>query len=322
MDRPLIRPTSSIHSDNDVLQERVLDIEQFYERARGRLLVPKARTHDFDSVPPPEAGSEAAQDALLATSSSDVFQILTKVLSCSPQRLSCIQVANTVGAPPIPLDFLPDHYYYIDRDGDPCVTPTLTSLLPSLDEQVELLNILKDFFIFQPLGSHYDLIRRVEILRNAGSAIQDPSASSRINHLALYAITAGALALASIAGARLVLSSTQAIILYTAGRRALQLVIDHPHSPPSPVDHLWSGMLLLQFLLFSHRLTGGEQPHSGTWHSEWVRAEIAIVLKMIVHACKDREANQSLQQSVSQDVVSRDLREWAKLTSAAFYYEM
>jgi hypothetical protein len=217
---------------------------------------------------------------------------------------------------------LPDHYYYIDRDGDPCVTPVLLSLLPSSDEQVELLNSLKDFFIFQPLGSYDDLIRRIDILRNAGSAIQDTNPSSRLNHLALYAIAAGAFALASIVCPRPILSSTQSITLYAAGRRALQLVIDHPHSPPNPADHLWSGMLLLQFLLFAHRLTGGEQPHSGAFHREWVRAEIGIALGILVHACKDQGANQSLPQSASQDVVSRDLRERAKLASSAFYYEM
>ncbi len=202
------------------------------------------------------------------------------------------------------------------------MTPALLSFLPSLDEQVELLNILKVVFIFQPLGSYDDLVRRVDILRNAGSAAQETDISSRLNHLALYAIAAGAFALASIGGTRPVLSSTKAITLYTAGRRALQLVMDHPQSPPNPVDHLWSGMLLLLFLMFSHRLTGGEQPHSGAWHHESVREEVAVAIGMVVHACKDQDANQSLQQYVSQDVVSSDLREWAKLACTAYYYEM
>lgn len=221
-----------------------------------------------------------------------------------------------------PISFIPDHYYYIDRDGDPCVTPALLSLLPSLDDQAALLNILKDFFIFQPLGSFDDLIRRVDIFRNAGSAVQDTNVSSCLSHLTLYAITAGAFAVGSVGSIRPVLSSTQAIILYSAGRRALQLVVDHPQPPPNLVDQLWSGLLLLQFLLFSHRLTGGAQPHSGSWHREWVRTELGVMLGMIVHACMDQEANQSLQKSISPDVVSRDLREWAKLASAAFYYEM
>lgn len=202
------------------------------------------------------------------------------------------------------------------------MTPALLPLLPSLDDRAALLNILKDFFIFQPLGSYDHLIRRVDIFRNPGSAVQDTDTSSRLHHLTLYAITAGAFALASVGDIRPILSYTQAITLYSAGRRALQLVVDHPEPPPNLVDHLWSGMLLLQFLLFSHKLAGGAQPHSGTWHREWIRAELGVVLGMIVHACMDREANQSLQKFVSPDVVSRDLREWAKLASAAFYYEM
>lgn len=202
------------------------------------------------------------------------------------------------------------------------MTPSLLALLPSLDEQVELLNSLKVVFIFQPLGSFDDLVRRVDILRNAGSATQETDVSSRLNHLALYAIAAGAFALASIGGIRPALTSTQAISLYTAGRRALQLVLDHPQSPPNPVDHLWSGLLLLQFLMFSHRLTGGEQPHSGAWHHESVREEMGVAVGMVVHVCQDQEANQSLQQFVSQEVVSRDLREWAKLACTAYYYEM
>ena len=313
---PPADPTHIFHSDNDVLQERVLNIEQFYERKRQNQLVPKQRTYDFDSVPPPET---IRQDTLLATCPSDIFQLLTKVLSLSPQRESA---ANPLPRPQNPQFLISDNYYYIDRDGDPCVTPALLSLLPSLDEQVELLNMLKDVFIFQPLGSYDDLIRRVDIFRNAGSAVQDTDPSSSLNHLARYAIVASACAYASISGTRPVLSSTQSINLYTAGRRALQLVVDHPHSPPNPVDHLWSGLMLLLFLLFSHRLAGGNYPHSGVWHDEWAREEVGVVIGMVVHACKDQEANQSLQQSVSQDVVSGDLREWAKLASSAYYYEM
>jgi hypothetical protein len=313
---------TSFYSDNDVLQERVLNIEHYYERERQKLLVPTQRTYDFDSDPPSETGSEAArQDAVLATCPTDVFQILNKILSLSPERVSSIQAAHAANRPPIPLFLLPDHYYYIDRDGDPCVTSSLLSLLPSLDEQLLLLSILKDVFILQPLGTHDELIRRVDTLRTARSAAQDTNPSSRLHHLALYAIAAGAFALAALGGSRPALSSARATNLYTAGRRALQLVIDHPQAPPNPVDHIWSGMLLLQFLLFSHRLTGGEQPHSGAWHREWVRAEIPVVLGMVVHACGDREANQSLQQSRSLDVHSRDRREWARMASAAYYYE-
>ena len=316
-------PTHVFHRDNDVLQERVLNIELYYERARQKLLVPTQRVVDFDSDPPSETGSDAArQDALLATCPSDVFQILSKVLSLSPERASAIQAAHATNRPPIPLFLLPDHYYYIDRDGDPCVTPALLALLPSVDEQVNLLKIVKDVFTFQPLGSHDDLVRRVDLLRNAPSAVQEPNPLSRLNHLALYAIATGAFALAAIGSARPTLSSTRAINLYTAGRRALQLVTSHPQLSPNLVDHLWSGALLLQFLLFSHRLTGGEQPDSGVWHRDWVRAEIRVVLGMVIQACEDREANQSLQQSVSNDAHSRDLREWAKLACAVYYYEM
>lgn len=222
----------------------------------------------------------------------------------------------------MPLSLLPDHYYYIKRDGDPCVTPTLLSLLPSLDEQAVLLNILEGVFIFQPLGSYDALVRRVNDLRNDTSAVQETNGSPGLNRLGLYAIAAGALALATITGPRLVVSTAQAINLYTAGRRALQLVIDHPQSSLNSVDYLWSGMLLLQFLLYAHRLRGGEQPHSGAWHRAWVQAEICVVLRMIVHACGGQEANQSLQQTVPQDAHSNDLQEQAKLASAAYYYEM
>lgn len=312
---PPADPTHIFHSDNDNLQVRLLNIEQFSERKRRNQLVPKQRTYDFDSAPPPET---IRQGPLLATRPSDLFQILTKVLSRSLQRVSSVKAPR----PQNPHFLISDQCYYIDRDGDPCVTPALLSLLPSLDEQVELLNSLKDVFILQPLGSYDDLIRRVDIFRNAGSAVQATDASSRLNHLAFYAIAASAFAFASISGVRPVASSTQSTTLYTAGRRALQLVVDHPHSPPNPVDHLWAGLLLLLFLLFSHRLEGGAHPHSGAWHHEWVREEVGVVIEMVIDACNDREANQSLQQSVSQDMVSRDLREWAKLARSAYYYEM
>ena len=202
------------------------------------------------------------------------------------------------------------------------MTPTLLTLLPSLDEQPGLLTILKDVFIFQPLGSHAELVRRIDTLRNTSSDLQESNGPSSLDLLGLYSIAAGAFAFAAVGGPRPVMSSLRAITLYTAGRRALQLVIDHPHSTPNSVDHLWSGMSLLLFLLFSHRLTGGEQPLSGAWHRKWVQAEIHVVLRMIVHACEDQKVDQSLRQPVSQDVYSRDLQERAKLASAAYYYEM
>ena len=307
------------HSDNDVLQGRLLSFEQFYERERQRFLVPKQRISDFN--PPSEASSEACQDdALLAACPSDVFRLFSRVLSLSPERVSSIQSAHATNRPPIPLFLLPDHYYYIHRDGDPCVTPALLGLLPPLDKQADLLNIVKDVFLFQPLGSYHDLLRRIDSFRDTPPA---PLHHTRgLRHLGLYAIAAGAFALGGVGSSRLVLSSTQATNLYNAGRRALQLVIDHPDASPNSIDHLWSGMLLLQFLLFSHRLTGGEQPLSGAFHREWVQAEIDVVLRMVVRASGDQETDQSPHQPVSQHVHSSALQERAKLARAAYYYEM
>jgi len=202
------------------------------------------------------------------------------------------------------------------------VTPTLLTLLPSLDEQAGLLDILKGVFVFQPLGSHDELVRRIDTFRNTGPDVQETNGPSSVNLLGLYSIAAGAFALAAVGSPRPVMSSPRAVNLYTAGRRALQLVIDHPQSTPNSVDHLRSGMSLLLFLMFSHRLTGGEQPLSGAWHRKWILTEINVVLKLIAHACEDQEVNQSLHQPVSQDVHPRDLQERAKLASAAYYYEM
>ena len=318
------------YSDNDVLQERVSSFEQYYEQKRQRLLAPRQRTRDFDFDSDPPSPSESSsdavrQDTLLATCTTDVFQILIKTLTPSPERVSSIQSAHSLDRPLIPLFPLPDRYYYIDRDGDPCVTPDLLSLLPSPDEQPDLLNIVKDVFILQPLGSHSELVRRADLLRDPASAVRQTNIPSRLNRLGLYAIVAGAFALASIGSPVSPppeQSSTRATTLYVAGRRALQLVIDHPQSPPNPVDRLWAAMLLLQFLLFSHKLPGGEQPHSGAWHREWVPTEISLVLRIIVHVCGEQQENQSLQQPDSQEVSSRDLQERAKLASAAYYYEM
>lgn len=318
-------PSHLVNSDNDILQERVLNFEQYYERQRHKLLVPRQRTSDFDSSPPSESALEPAQsDTPRATRHSDVFHILTKILSLPPERASSIQATRPPTHPEVevPHSILPDHYYYIDRDGDPSVTPTLLALLPSLDDQPALLNILSDVFIFQPLGSHDQLVRRIDTLRTAASNLQDADRPSGLYLLGLYAITASAFALAAVGGPHPVMPSPSAITLYTAGRRALQLVISHPQSTLNSVDHLWSGMSLLLFLMFSHRLTGGEQPLSGAWHRKWIQTEIYVVLRMIVHACQNEEVNQSPQQPVSQEVLSRDLQERAKLASAAYYYEM
>ena len=305
------------HSANEDLQDRLLSFEQFYERERQRLHVLKQRTSDFSSNPPSETSSEARQDALLAACPSDVFRLFSGVLSLSPERVSSIQSAHATNRPPIPLFLLPDHYYYIDRDGDPCVTPALLDLLPSLDKQADLLNIVKDVFLFQPLGSYHDLLRCIDSFRNPPPAPPTHTHTRALTHLGLYAVAAGAFALGAVGSSRLVLSSTQATNLYNAGRRALQLVIDHPDTAQNSVDHLWSGMLLFQFLLFSHRLTGGEQPLSGAFHREWVRAEIDVVLRMVVHASgNQRETDQS------PHLHSSALQEHAKLARAAYYYEM
>jgi hypothetical protein len=310
-------------SDNDVLQARLLHVEESREQERQKLLAPKQRTRDFDSDPPNETAPEdTRKNAGLTT---EVFQIVGKVLSLSPERVSSIQSGHPVDRPPVPHFLFSDHHYYIYRDGDPCLTPFLLSLLPPLVVQPHLLNIVKDVFVLQPLGSHSDLVRRVNTLRNPDPAAQKTNEPSGLKGLGLYAIVAGAFALAAVgspASPSPILSSIQAITLYSAGRRALQLVTDHPQFSPNSVDHLWAAMLLLQFLLFSHRLTGGEQPHSGAWHRAWVRPEIVLMLKIIVRACEDHQGDQSLQQPIPPDVGPRDLLERAKLASVAYYYEM